>query len=33
LGSPLIALVGHRFSHAVHHVQFSATIVKGMGEV
>src|SRR5262245_42886954 len=29
-GSPLIARVGHRFSHAVHPVQFSATIVNGM---
>src|SRR5262245_18667061 len=29
-GSPLIARVGHRFSHAVHPVQFSATIVKGI---
>src|SRR5512134_940752 len=29
-GSPLIACVGQRFSHAVHPVQFSATIVKGM---
>src|SRR5262249_21031358 len=31
-GSPLIARVGQRFSHAVHPVQFSATIVKGMVE-
>jgi hypothetical protein len=29
-GSPLIARVGHRFSHAVQPVQFSAMIVKGM---
>src|SRR5215475_187115 len=28
--SPLIARVGHRFSHAVHPVQFSAMIVKGI---
>src|SRR5579862_8962305 len=30
LGSPLIALVGQRFSHAVQPVQLSATMVKGM---
>src|SRR6266446_199089 len=29
-GSPLIALVGQRFSQAVQPVQFSATIVKGI---
>src|SRR6185369_17955451 len=29
-GSPLMARVGQRFSHAVQPVQFSATIVKGM---
>src|SRR6267142_1739987 len=32
-GSPLIARVGQRFSHAVQPVQFSATIVKGMRDV
>jgi hypothetical protein len=31
-GSPLIARVGQRFSHAVQPVQFSATIVKGILE-
>src|SRR2546422_6770772 len=30
-GSPLIAPVGHRFSHAVHPVQFSAMMANGMG--
>ena len=30
-GSPLMARVGQRFSQAVQPVQFSATIVKGIG--
>src|SRR5262245_32018365 len=29
-GSPLIAVVGQRFSHAVQPVQFSATMVNGI---
>src|SRR5215470_19716751 len=31
LGSPLIAVVGQRFSQAVQPVQFSATMVNGIG--
>jgi hypothetical protein len=31
-GSPLIAFVGHRFSHAVQPVQLSATIVNGIAQ-
>ena len=29
-GSPMIACVGQRFSQEVQHVQFSATMEKGM---